>query len=216
MRNQSIYGIFIENIEIDQPEATVILRLKQQNLVHAPVVKRGEFLGLVDLLSINEPLQSNFAEKGLIIPGTLTEKDPPYRYWEEIAKSRLSVIPVYSDELKYKGCIKTVDYVRHYKEHTGREESGSLLMCWVNGVQYSISTIAKVSEEHHLVIESLLRIEQNEGNLLVILLFNEECSDLFMNDLQRHNFDPLMIFNSETVQEPLKDRYDELMHYLNV
>ena len=216
MRNQAIFGIFVDNIEINPPDASVILSLKQQNIVHAPVVKRGEFLGLVDLLSVEEPFQSNLTEKDLIVPGTLTEKDPPYRYWEEIAKSRLSVIPLYSDELKYRGCIKTVDYVRHYKEQIGREQSGSLLMCLIQGAQYSISTIAKVTEEHHLVIASLLRIALSEGNLLLIVLYNEECSDVYINDLQRHGYDPIMIFNSETVQEPLKDRYEELMHYLNV
>ena len=84
-------------------------------------------------------------------------------------------------------------------------------------MDYSLEKIAQIVEEHKAVILSSFvseKAERNEIYLSLQINLNDPTS--ILNDFVRYDIEIVKVFSKQSVQNVHEERYNELMHYLNV
>ncbi|MEP7195017.1 MAG: CBS domain-containing protein [Saprospiraceae bacterium] len=217
--------MFINQICKELPELSssqtleqVLPLFKLHDVLHLPIVDETNFVGLLSLDKIEhldhtlriEQIADTFNE-------TINENDPFYKIWLFIAINNLSVVPIINLENKYIGSIKTDDIVKEFERQFDLKEDGSIIVFAIKKINYSFSVLASMAEELHILIESMFILNQElQEEIIISLRINTNSVEQFKNALVRHNMDILMIYSKSNKFEHLKERYDELMYYLNV
>jgi len=84
-------------------------------------------------------------------------------------------------------------------------------------MDYSFEKIAQIVEEHKAVILSSFVSEKSEKNEIYLSLqINLNDPTSILNDFVRYDIEIVKVFSKQSFQNVHEERYNELMHYLNV
>lgn len=139
-----------------------------------------------------------------------------YQLWKKFIVDKLSSIPLV-EEKEFIGALSIHDFILFYENEYNLTNHGSWIACSMNKINYSLSLVSSITEEHHASVQNLLLIEdEQDEELIIVFRINTHDTDPIINSMSRHNLEVLLVHNNRENQEPLRDRYEELMHYLNV
>jgi CBS domain-containing protein len=183
-----------------------------------PVVENGLFVGLAnesDFLNAEVYSGEVQAELDLLVVSVLPDSHV-LDVLKVMSENDLSVIPVVDEGNNYLGSITSADLLDHLAEMLGVMRDGGIIVLQVPERDHSIQQIARIIEENNAKILSLSVVPATEGNLEMHIKIDLPDLNPILQSLERFNYTVLSKFQAAQFDNELKDRYDELMRYLNM
>ncbi|MCH2231230.1 MAG: CBS domain-containing protein [Crocinitomicaceae bacterium] len=187
---------------------------------HLPVLKSGEFVGVVsesdilDKMDLDKTLDELFQH----LPRPYAQaSDHIYQVLSRISELKLSVIPVLDDNEKYLGCT-TVQYLMFLIANTGSiKENGGILVLEMASSDYSMAQIGQIIESNDAkILSSYLMSSRNSTNIEVTLKINKVELDRIIRTFERYDYIIKASFQKSQFSDDLQFKYDSLMNYLNL
>jgi CBS domain-containing protein len=183
-----------------------------------PVVENGLFIGLAnesDFLNAEVYQGEVQAELDLLNVSVLPDSHV-LDVLKVVSENDVTVIPVVDEGNNYLGSITSADLLDHLAEMLGVMREGGIIVLQVFERDHSIQQIARIIEENNAKILSLSVVAVSEGNLEMHIKIDLPDLNPILQSLERFNYNVLSKFQAAQYDDELKDRYNELMRYLNM
>ncbi len=210
----------IPALTVEQTGREAFHMLNDYHVKHLPVVDGGKLVGLLSEEDIfNHKLSSPLSEHDFsVLPlFQVLEHEHIFEVIKIMGDHRLTVIPVVDMEGKYLGLVQQNDLLRYFAHTASLTEHGAVLVLEMPRRDYSLSTIARIFEEEKVnILSAFVTSIPNMENVELTLKLDRHDLSRAIASLERHDFQVKESFNETDRSELLRDRYDALMHYLNV
>lgn len=195
--------------------------LNDYHVKHLPVVDGGRLVGLLSEEEIfNHKISDPLGEHDFsVLPlFQVLENEHVFQVIKIMGDHRLTVIPVVDKDGQYLGLVQQNDVLRYFAHASSLTEHGAVLVLEMPKRDYALSTIARIFEEENVHILSAFVTTQPDDPEKVELTLKLDRPDLSraIASLERHEFEVKESFGETDRSEFLRERYDALMHYLNV
>ena len=183
-----------------------------------PVVENGLFIGLAnesDFLNAEVYQGEVQAELDLLNVSVLPDSHV-LDVLKVVSENDVTVIPVVDEGNNYLGSITSADLLDHLAEMLGVMREGGIIVLQVFERDHSIQQIARIIEENNAKILSLSVVAVSKGNLEMRIKIDLPDLNPILQSLERFNYNVLSKFQAAQYDDELKDRYNELMRYLNM
>ena len=186
---------------------------------HLPFVNNEQLLGVI---SEEEILRNNLAEA---IGSYSLSMRRPYANIEDhmfevmsvMAENNLSIVPVIDNDGNYKGLITQDDLIQFYANSFSFSEKGSIIVIKTNKRDYSLAELSRIIEmENASILTSFLTSNTETNEILVTLKLSIQDIQHVLAALKRYEYTIKATFSEVEYMDTLKERYDSLMHFLNV
>jgi len=189
---------------------------------HLPVVDENhEFLGLI---SDTEIFDYDLSEKKigvhaltLIRPFVYADVHV-YEIISLVAKQKLTIVPVLDAQNRYIGVITLHDLVQHFAQFSAADNPGAVFILEMSYHDYSLSQIAQIIESNDAKVLSLYVSSLPESTKIEITIkINTIDFAPVRQTFERYEYTIKAAFTDNDVMESLlEERYDELIHFLNI
>lgn len=132
-------------------------------------------------------------------------------------ESHSSVLPVINKEGSYIGLISPRSLLIKLSEFNFVRESGGIFVLEVPSQGYSLAEISRLVESNKASVLSIATSPIDDSDKIQVTV-KVSTLDLtyIIATLERYNYMVTYIFHQAEQIDQLKERYDSLMHYLNV
>lgn len=187
---------------------------------HLPVIDKTNYVGLVsdnDILDMNSPADKVGKLKRTLIKPFVFEFQHAYDVLKLYAALKISVIPVLDAKEHYCGVITPTQLLNYFSTLTAAQEPGSLIILELSQRDYSMSQIAQIAESNGARIISLFITPREDSTELDITIkINLQNASPVLQTFERFGYHVKASFSQTNNNNNLQDRYDALMHYLNI
>lgn len=188
-------------------------------LKHLPLLSDGLYQCLVsekDLMAMPDP-SLTIGDPILFAPA-VSENGHLHEALALMTRYGLSVLPVVSADGLYLGVITRDRLVDILSELCNAETLGSVIVLEIMPQDYSLSDIARLVESNHAHVLNLLSSQDKDtGRLLITLKIDLEDASPVIRSFERFNYTVLYHFMEKgMVDDMLKQRMNELLHYMNM
>ncbi len=183
-----------------------------------PVVENGMFVGLAnesDFLNAEVYQGEVQAELDLLKVSVFPETHV-LDVLKVVSENDITVIPVVDEGNNYLGSITSADLLDHLAEMLGVHREGGIIVLQMLERDHSLQQIARIIEENNAKILSLTVLPATEGNIEMHIKIDSPDLNPILQSLERFNYTVLSKFQAAQFDNELRDRYDELMRYLNM
>ncbi|HXP52508.1 MAG TPA: CBS domain-containing protein [Bacteroidia bacterium] len=187
---------------------------------HLPVIDKTTYIGVVsdaeilDNISSDEPISK--LRRSLNKPFVF-ENMHAYDVLKMYALLKISVIPVIDAKEHFVGAVTSQKMLEYFSQLTAAQEPGSLIVLELHQHDYSLSQIAQIAESNGAKILSLfLTPRTNSTELDVTIKLSVNDVSAVLQTFERFGYVVKASFSQSVQNTAVKDRYDALMHYLNI
>jgi CBS domain-containing protein len=183
-----------------------------------PVVENGMFIGLANESDfLNAEVYQGEAQADLdMLHVSVLPDSHVLDVLKVVSENDITVVPVVDEGNNYLGSITSADLLDHLAEMLGVMREGGIIVLQVFERDHSIQQIARIIEENNAKILSLSVVPAAEGNLEMHIKIDLPDLNPILQSLERFNYNVLSKFQASQFDDELKDRYNELMRYLNM
>lgn len=187
---------------------------------HLPVIDKTQYIGIIsdaeilDNISPSDPLSKIRRTLGKPF---IFEHLHAYEALKMYALLKISVIPVIDSKERYVGVVTIQRLLDYLSEITAAQEPGSLIVLELSQRDYSLSQIAQIAETNNAKILSLFLTPRTDSTELEITIkLSVQDVSAVLQTFERFGYTVKASFSQSNQRTALKDRYDALMHYLNI
>ena len=189
-------------------------------VTHLSVLKNESFVGLVsedDLLDKSD-LSQTLTELFVHLPRPYVKGTSHiYEVLNIASIDHLSVVPVLDDKENYLGNISISKLMQNIASTGSIKEAGGIIVLEMSETDYSLAQISQIVEsENAKILSSFITSNMMSKNLELTLKINQLELGRVIKALERYDFHVKASFQRNSYHDDLKDRYDELMNYLNI
>lgn len=132
-------------------------------------------------------------------------------------ESRSSVLPVVGEKENYIGLISPKSLLIKLSEFNFAKELGGIFVLELAANNYSLAEIARLVESNKASVLSIATaVMDDPAKIQVTVKVNTLDLTYIIATLERYDYTVSHIFHQAEQIDQLKERYDALMHYLNV
>lgn len=187
---------------------------------HLSVLKNESFVGLVseDALLDKSDLSQELTVLFDHLPRPYVKGTSHiYEVLNIASIDHLTVVPVLDDEENYLGSIGISSLMQRIAETGSIKEQGGIIVLEMSDSDYSLAHISQVVEsENAKVLSSFITSNPLSKKLELTLKINRLELGRILRALERYDYQVKASFQRNSYDDDLKDRYDELMNYLNI
>lgn len=187
---------------------------------HLPVVKDGKLLGVLsedEVLNFVDPESTIEESNPVLLHKFVSAQKHLYDIMKLVVNFNLTVIPVLNNEGEYMGLITIEDLIKKLADTGSITLPGGVLVLEMAPRDYSLSKIAQIIEmENATILSSFISSPYGVDALELTLKLNKEDLKHIVATLERFEYNVKSSYYESDYIDPLQDRYDELMRYLNV
>ncbi len=179
--------------------------MEQFKVSHLAVVKNRELIGLVsehDLMDYNHPEESLQELKMSMLKPIIHNYQHTYDLLKLMMSFNLTLVPVLDDKEQYKGCITLKGLLRNISQMASVQNPGGVIVLEINHD-------AKILSVHVSSIPESTKME-------VTLKVNKEDLSGILQTFYRYNYIVKASFQNSDIENSLKNRLDEFLHFLNI
>ena len=188
---------------------------------HLPIVNNEDFLGMIsdkDIYDFNmaeEPIGNH--SLSLFSP-YVTEDQHVYEVIELASRLNLSIIPVLTNNNKYRGVITQNDLIHHFADFSALKEPGAIIVLDLSIYDYSLTQIAQIVESNDAKILSMyISSHSSSTRLELTLKINRNDLTSIIQTFTRYNYNLHSTFMDHDNMDSLyENRYEMFMKYLNI
>lgn len=193
--------------------------LDEYKMKHLPVVEHNRLLGLISDTAVYEienheaPLREM---KEWLQQAHVVQDQHVYDLVKVAADFQLSAIPVVDATGNYVGVVSIYCLVRELAKIAAIKEEGAIIVLEVPQKDLSISEIAQIVESNDANIMSAnVTSTPDSTKVEVTLKVSVNNVDGILQTFNRYDYVVSASFQQSGFQDMIRDRYDELMRYLN-
>lgn len=186
---------------------------------HLPVVKDKKLIGVISeqqlLDTTNEKKLADF--KFPFTKIAVNENAHIFDAMKAGYECNSSVLPVVDDNEKYIGLISPKSLLIKLSEFNFVNEVGGIFVIELNSNDYSLAEISRLVESNKASILSIATAKLPDINKIqVTIKVNVLDLTYIIATLERYEYNITHIFQHAEQIEHLKERYNELMNYINM
>lgn len=198
------------------PEDTIqymLDRMAEYKVSHLPVVQNNLYQGLISEDDLHEEVPLNKALKLIFV----YEAQHVYDALRLFHVHHLDVLPVVDEQQQYKGVISLANIIDYLAESIVSDEQGGIIVLEIGNRDNSMSHIAQIVESDNTqVLSSNVRSFPDSTRLEVTLKLNRTDISSIVASFLRHDYIVKAIYNDKRGYDSTRDRYDQLMNYLDL
>lgn len=186
---------------------------------HMPIVNNEQLLGVIS----EEDIYDNNTEEPIgSYPLSMRRpyvrvSDHLFEVMAKMAEERLTVIPVVDEKENYLGVVTQDDLIQYFASSFSFSEQGSIIVVETTKPNYSLSELARIVEgEGTAVLTTFITNVPDSNTVYVTMKVNRPDVQNIIASLNRFEYTVAASFAEDELGDPLKERYDSLMAYLNV
>lgn len=185
-----------------------------------PIVENEVYLGLID------------AKEFQSIDGAPEEMDPllyqhfrpaiplsahPFEALRVLYQYDLSILPVVSEQNEYVGALTKDGLIHYIIEHINIDVNGGIVVLEMEPRNYSLAQLARICEsEQVLVLGVQTKTNLQSAKLEVTIKTNRVDLAAVVQAFERFDYTVLATYGDQKMEDDVVDRYNQLMHYLNI
>lgn len=189
------------------------------HLRHLPVVNDKELLGLLSEDDIfNHDVEAAVGSYALVLPRPCVRlSDHLYEVMRQMAEYNLTAIPVVDEEESYAGLIALEDILNTFAKAMPFTEPGAIVVLEMSKQDYMLSQLARIVEsEGAVILSSFVSTSRDSNRIDVTLKINRHNVHAILATFERFDYIVKASYSETDYLDSLKERYDSLIHYLNV
>jgi CBS domain-containing protein len=210
----------IPALSVEQTGREAFHLLSDYHVKHLPVVSEGRLAGLLSEEDIfNHKLSDPIGEYdfSLLRRFEVLENEHLFEVMRLMGEQRLTVVPVVDSEGAYLGLVQQNDLLRYFAQTAALTEHGAILVLEMPRRDYALSTITRIVEEEQVrVLSAFVTSMPDPENLELTLKLDRQELGRAIAALERHDYEVKQIFGETDRSDAMRERYDSLMHYLNI
>ncbi len=188
-------------------------------VAHLPVVDAQRLVGMVkedDLIDRNDANASIGHVMDQVELPFVRAGQHLYKVIELFSERGLTVVPVLDDMGQYLGSITEHEALRQMAGAAGIHEPGGVVVLEMNQADFSVQLLARIVEGSDArLISMFTRTLPDTNRLEVTLKINrQEISDI-LQTFERYDIFVKSTYQGSRFHEDLRDRYDELMRFID-
>ncbi|HEY4800289.1 MAG TPA: CBS domain-containing protein [Bacteroidia bacterium] len=187
---------------------------------HLPVVNKREFIGLVsysDVLDLNDTKKTLDHLRVSMIKAFVREDYHIYDVLKVISNYNVSAVAVLDAENKYVGVITADTIIQKIAAMPFVHEPGGIIILELNIRDYTLSQIAQIVEGNDAKILNVhINSHPDTTKIEVTIKINKEDLSAVLQTFARYNYTVKATFQQHNINDNIKKRFDEFMHYLNI
>lgn len=187
---------------------------------HLPVLKNGQFVGLVseseilDRLEIQQSLDHLFLH---LSRPYVNENSHIFEVLTKMSDDRLSVIPILDEHENYVGCASIYEVMTQLAKTGSFKEIGGIIVLEINSLEYSMAQIAQIVESNNArILSAYILSNEASSNIEVTLKINQLDLTRIIRTFERYDYTVKTTFQKGFGDDDLQTRYDSLMNYLKL
>lgn len=196
----------------------VMLWMDEFKVTHLPVLKNGNFVGLVsessvlDHLNLEEDLDHLFNH----LPRPFVLQDAHvYDILLKMSNEKLSVLPVLNEKEEYIGCISVYGLMSVLSDFGSLKEPGGILIIEMNQVDYSLAQIAQIVESNNAkILSSYITSNVDSTQTEVTLKINSSNLTSIIRTFERYDYKVKSLFQDKDAEEDMRMRFDALLNFM--
>ena len=189
-------------------------------LSHYPVVNGALFVGMIyeqDLYELDDWTKTIRGSKLRLPSVSVFEQEHFLTLVNKIQLSKLSCLPVIDEKNAFKGVITRHKIVNVFGLSSIVEDTGGVIEIEMASIDYSLADISRIVENNGLkILGSFIRNHTEENKIILTLKLNKQEVEVILNSLDRFGYTVMASYQSKIETTDLKNRYDNLMNYLNI
>ena len=147
----------------------------------------------------------------------MSKNDHVFEILGRLAQNKMTTVPVVDEDEKFVGIVTQEDLVKYYANSFSFKEPGSIVVIETSRREYSLSEVCRVIEyENASILSTFITAIENTEVLLLTIKINQQEISTIITALERYGHNIKACFTEDEFEDNLKDRYDQLMNYLNV
>lgn len=187
---------------------------------HLPIVSDSQLLGLIsedDVYaagSFEEPIWNIQLQLQSI---SILQSKHIYEAMKLFADYKLTTLPVVDEKGAYMGMITLADMVTKMADTAAVSNPGGIIVLELNVNDFSMNEISRIIEENDTKILSMYVTSPADSTRLELTMkLNRIDIQPVIQSFLRHDYTIKASFFENDYFDNLRDRYDQLMTYLNV
>ncbi len=200
-----------------------LLAFENQKYDILPVIDQYQnYIGLLrkeDILSREASLTLNSNTKLLHTANSdvIHVDEHFYELISKLYELNSPIVPVVDKDETFLGVVTTERLMYMFSASFSFVEPGSILTLYIPRTDYSLAEIAQIVEsEGGAILSSIIHNSEVPEAVYVTLKINLNNLSSIIQSFERHGYKVKSRFSEREYQDVLKDRYDELMNFLNV
>lgn len=198
--------------------AKVMLWMDEFKVSHLPVLKNGNFVGVVSESAVLDHLNLDIDLDHLFdhLPRPFVNENAHlYDILLRMSQDKLSILPVLNDKEEYLGCISVYGIMSVLSDFGSLKEHGGILVLEMNHADYSLAQIAQIVESNNAKILSSYITSSVESTLTeVTLKINTSNLASIIRTFERFDYQVKAAFQDKDAEEDLRMRFDALMNFM--
>jgi acetoin utilization protein AcuB len=199
---------------------TALRWMEEFKVTHLPVLKNGNFVGLVSESDILDKMDLSISLDKLFdhLPRLyVLENAHIYEVLSRVSEQKITVVPVLDHDESYLGCTSIYKLVNMIANTGSIKEAGGIIVLEVNRIDYSLSQIAQIVESNNAkILSSYITSSPDSTKLDVTLKINELELDRIIRTFERYDYVIHASYQKSNFDDDLQTRYDSLLNYLNM
>lgn len=218
-----IYQLISSDIPVLHPgdSGDKALQLMQElHLSHLSLVEGEEYKALIkedDILNWQTPEAPLSSAAFLNFRPVVYGNQHPYEAVRRAIQQHISVVPVINEQNKYLGSVSKDELLEYMSNNSGLDQAGGIITLEMKPVDYSLSEIARICENNDAILLNVQVFTYPGAEMMeVVLKTNTKEIQSLIASFERYEYTVKEVFGEMPAVESLLDRYQSLMHYINM
>lgn len=198
----------------------ILDKMADLRLAHLPVVKDDLFLGLItyEALSGRDHMDKSIQQIGMAYEQIqLFDTQHIYDAVLVFQIQQLDLLPVLDEEHNYLGAITPLDLIDALSQTMSIHHPGGIIVLEIGNRDNALSHIAHIVEaENTQILNSYVRMFSDSSRLEVTIKVNKADISSIVAAFLRHDYTVKTTYNDENSRDNSRDRYEQLMNYINM
>lgn len=194
--------------------------MEEFKVTHLPVLKNGNFVGLVSESDILDKMDLSITLDKLFdhLPRPYVLANAHiYEVLFRVSELKITVVPVLDYDESYLGCTSIYQIVNMISNTGSIKETGGIIVLEVNRIDYSLAQIAQIVESNNAkILSSYITSSPDSTKLDVTLKINDLELDRIIRTFERYDYVIHASYQKSNFDDDLQTRYDSLLNYLNM
>lgn len=194
--------------------------MDENQVSHLPLVRDRELIGLIaeyDLINHPELTDIVGNVRLSLSNAFISAHQHVFDAMKMMTEMKLSLLPVVDSRNIYSGVITLPGLLRYLTLNMSVLSPGGLIILEVGQNNYSMAEIAQIVESNDARIIGAFFNAWPDSNLMDITLkINNTDLNAVIQTFERYHYTIKATFAEKDDLDELKERYDELMNYLNI
>jgi acetoin utilization protein AcuB len=210
----------VPELSFDQTGRDAFHMFNDYHVRHLPVVDDKRLVGILseeDIFNHNLYDQLSTYDFSMVRHHAVRADEHLFDVMRIMGEHRLTAIPVIDEAGEYLGMITQSTLLNKFSTITAFAEQGGIIVLEMDRREYSLSILARMIEEENARILSTMVSSTPDSELLeVTVKINREDLVRIVSAMERHGYTVKGAYLDDPLSEGLKDRYNALMHYLDM